>query len=161
MKWIPVVLVALLAAACASTPEAASETTTTSAVPYVVVTVIQDGGCVMMGPNCPTYEISSDGSVALYRSGGEFVDQATIDLALVDAIVAELATTDLATLRQRLPQGECQGCYDGIDTTFVYPEASFSGVEVELVVSEPLFAATWDAVAAAGAVLVMPVEERS
>jgi hypothetical protein len=163
MKWVLAVVFGLVVAACGSSGGGSTETTTTvePIIPYVVVTVVQDGGCMMMGPNCPTYEISSDGSVALYRSGAEQVDQSTIDTALVDAIVAESAGTDLDALRQRLPQGECQGCYDGIDTTFVYQEATFSGVDVELVASEPLFAATWDAVAAAGQVLILPVEERS
>ena len=33
------------------------------------LTIVQEGGCQMMGPNCPTYELDRDGTFRLFRTG--------------------------------------------------------------------------------------------
>ena len=115
----------------------------------LVVTITEDGGCFMMGPNCATYLVYSDGSVELMRTRelGEPEATTTVDPDAIQEVTDLLASTDPETLRASLPEGECQGCFDGIDTTFTYEttdgQVSFASTEVELVLSESLFAATW------------------
>ena len=109
---------------------------------------------MMAGPNCATYEFLTDGTVNLYRVGALDVPEGagSIDAAIVDKVLFHLDGTDLDELRASLPEGECRACYDGIDTTFVYitPDpVAFNSAEVELVTTEPLFAATWAALEAA------------
>ena len=164
-----VVALAVLASACASDaggtdetttstlPTTSSSTTTTTEAatePVVAFTVQLDGGCMMAGPNCATYEFLTDGTVNLYRVGALDVPEGTgsIDTANVDRVLLHLDEANLAELRASLPEGECRACYDGIDTTFVYaaPDpVAFNSAEVELVTTEPLFAATWAALEAA------------
>jgi hypothetical protein len=120
-----------------------------------------EGGCMMMGPNCPVYLFSTDGTVHLVRLGYEEeppIASTTIDPALVAAVTELVNVTDLDALAGSLPPGECRGCYDGIDVTYVYLATDdpaitvagrFSSTDVELVPTEPLFAATGAALAAA------------
>ena len=126
------------------------ETTTTPPGPRtLVITITEDGGCFMMGPNCATYLAYSDGSVELMRTRepGEPEATTTVDLEVIQKVQDLLASTDLEDLRAGLPEGECQGCFDGTDTIFTYEtnngQVSFASTEVELVLSEQLFAATW------------------
>ena len=170
MKWIPVAAFALVVSACASAAPATapdeSTTTTTPPDPVLVLTITEDGGCFMMGPNCATYLVYSDGSVKLQRTGqpGAPLDMATIDDELVQDVVDRLATTDLDTLREGLPPGECRGCYDGIDVTFAYETpagpVTFSSVDVDIFVPEPLFTATWPILDAASATTELPLATR-
>ena len=160
---------ALIASACASdaggsdettsstVPTTTSSTTTTTeapAEPVVAFTIQLSGGCMMAGPNCATYEFLTDGTVNLYRVDALDVPEGvgSIDAAIVDEVLLHLDAVDLDELRASLPEGECRACYDGIDTTFIYataPPTAFDSAEVELVTTEPLFAATWAALEAA------------
>ncbi len=151
--------VVLVTTACASEP---TPTTSAHTSPSIIVTVAEEGGCFMMGLNCATYHIWNDGTVDLFRTGDpdHLVHTTTIDPSLVARIADELATTDLASLRTTLPEGECRGCYDGIDIDFWYGSTGFSSVDVELVKSEPLFDVTWEAFEAAAASTELPVEAR-
>lgn len=166
MLWVLVALIGLSAAACSSGAEQPFST-----VPIdpesIVVTVEQTGGCVMMGPNCPTYVLRANGRVDLYRTGNldTPVDSTIVEEALVMDLQGQISKTDFVTLRTRLPQGECQGCYDGIDTTFLFSTPSsvisFDSIETELVASEPLFAMVWDIVTFASETTELALMEHS
>ncbi len=170
MKWIPAIAFALVVSACASaSPVAAPDdptTTTAPPDPVLVLTITEDGGCFMMGPNCATYLVYSDGSVELQRTGHPDapLDTATIDVTLVSDVTDRVAVTDLDALRESLPPGECRGCYDGTDVTFTYetPEgpAVFASVDVDIFVSEPLLSASWSVLEAAMVDLELPIESR-
>ncbi len=166
MKWTGVITIGLLISACASATTDTTTTVTPTDPDTVVVTIIDEGGCFMMGPNCPTYVVHADGTVELVRTGGtgEVEATTTVDVELVDTIRALVATTDLETLRSTLPEGELTAAYDGVDTTFVYGtpdgEVGFSGAVVELVESEPLFAATWKVRRLTAASIELPLETR-
>ncbi len=170
MKNVAVaVALAMLVVACSPDSDAPATETTTSLAesttsttqapppqPVLVFTVETSGGCLMAGPNCAAYRFFSDGSVELLRLDVETrIPEATgsIDPSLVAAVSDALAEVDLADLHASLPPGECRGCYDGIDTTFIYEVPgqpnTFASVEVELTDSVPLFAATWSALAEA------------
>ncbi|MCL1598863.1 MAG: hypothetical protein M3094_06745, partial [Actinomycetia bacterium] len=121
----------------------------------------------MMGPNCATYLIYSDGSVTLERTDdpGVPVDTGTIDTALVGTVIDLVAATDLDALQADLPPGECRGCYDGIDVTFTYetPEGpvAIASIDVDIFASdEPLLTATWSILDAATADLELPIATR-
>ena len=166
MKWIGVLAFALVVSACASAvPSGETVTTTVPPDPTTtieapkptaapgpavrVVTIADDGGCYMMGPNCATYIVYSNGTVELYRTRVEGPPEETtiVDVALLDKIRDLLASTDLDALHASLPEGEVTAAYDGVDTTFTYAmpdgEAVFASAVVELVTAEPLFATTW------------------
>jgi len=124
---------------------------------------------MMMGANCAGYHFWSDGTVEIYRADGATDGAAeitgSIDPVLIARVAAELGTADLPAIRASLPEGECRGCYDGIDTTFTYETivgtVPFSSTEVELDLSVPLFAATADALQAARTTLdPLPIQER-
>ena len=142
-----------------ATSTTASPTTSTTATtpanevtPRLVFTIELSGGCIMAGPNCAQYRFWSDGTIELFRVG---IDRTTpegtamIDPSLVSDVADHVMAIDLDRLRASLREGECRGCYDGIDTTFTYVVSdgspSFASVDVELHDSVPLFAATWAA----------------
>jgi hypothetical protein len=157
---------AILASACSSSVSQSASTTKPIDPNSVLVTVTQTGGCMMMGPNCPTYVVHANAQVMLLRTGGsrETVDSSFVDPALTTDLAWLISTTDFQGLRAKLPQGECQGCYDGIDTTFVFvtesSTAMFNSVEVKLDPAEPLFGAVWAIVDAANRSTEMPLEQR-
>lgn len=155
-------------------PPPASTTLTTIPEPSGEAFVVRlEGGCMMMGPNCPVYRFFTDGTVELVRLTEEEeppLGSADIDPALVSAVTDLVGSTDLDALAASLPPGECRGCYDGIDVTYLYLAVDdpvitiagrFSSTEVELVPTEPLFAATGAALAAAQAALEdLPIVSR-
>lgn len=135
-----------------------------------VLTVETSGGCAQIGPNCFTISIMGDGTVEAYRIGPDqpaLVDTGSIGREMVVALHRLASSTDLNALYQRLPEGECRGCYDGIDTAMwfsAYPTAEmpmvFSSVDVELDASEPLFEAAWAVYEEALAVVEIPTVSR-
>ena len=77
----------------------------------------------MAGPNCAEYQFYDDGTVEIYRVGTEVTTpeaSGMIDQEFIISVQDELVGIDLALLHDSLAPGECRGCYDGIDTTFVY-----------------------------------------
>ena len=138
----------------------------------VVLRASTEGGCAQLGPNCVQIDVFGDATVSAFRilpDGSEQVDTGVIDRELVVALHREVSQADLQALYDRLPPGECRGCYDGIDTTMSFPftvgvaavmPMEFSSVEVELDPSEPLFAAAWAVYEAAQAVIEVPVMAR-
>jgi len=125
------------------------------------------GGCAMMGPNCERFVVFGDGTVEAYRSGeiaSQPVDVGSIDPTLVATLHSAIGTTDLEALRKRLLPGECRGCFDATDTLATFTvggvDVSFSSIETELAVTEPVFAAMWIAIDAAQDATDVPSIER-
>ena len=77
----------------------------------------------MMGPNCTTTLVMSDGSFGVFRTDPADILAVPNDIAKADltghADIGELArtvdSTDFALLRAQLDPGTCQACFDGID----------------------------------------------
>jgi hypothetical protein len=111
-----IVLTSILLAVAAC---GAAETTSTepAAAGADSVTIVENGGCAMMGPNCATWTLHPDGSFTLSRTGEEgVVEEAAIDPATAAELFDEIASTDLDTFVDGLGPGECLACVDGIDT---------------------------------------------
>ena len=93
------------------------------AEPVPLLVVAEVGGCYMMGPNCTTTLVMSDGSFGVYRNDPvdvmavpESLDEAEYRGAVDVADLARtVAATDFTTLRASLGPGECMACVDGID----------------------------------------------
>lgn len=176
MNWISIGVLGLLLSACSPWASGGGETTTSQPAPVTtttaaepngpVVTIVDEGGCFMMGPNCATYIVYADGTVEVTRTGesGAIEATATIDTDPIGAIDDLIASTDLEALRSDLPEGEMTAAYDGTDTTFIYVtpqgDVAFSSAAVELVASEPLFAATWRIRDLAAGAVELPVKTR-
>ncbi len=88
-----------------------------------LVVIAETGGCFMMGPNCSTTVVMSDGSFRVFRT-----DPADVLAVPADSTQAELsgqldvqdlaeaiADTDFDALTTQLGAGTCNGCVDGID----------------------------------------------
>lgn len=116
-------------------PDSESATVATAAVtastvpqvlaePVPLVVIAEIGGCFMMGPNCSTTLVMSDGSFGVFRTDPADVLAVPIEVAGADIVgrtdVAALATaiaaTDFKQLMTDLGPGTCQACVDGIDT---------------------------------------------
>jgi hypothetical protein len=128
-----VVILAVVAGACGDAggePEAAAATITappepptvlSEPVPLIVISEV--GGCFMLGPNCATTLVMSDGSFGVFRTDPAKVSE--VSLAISDAeytgsvqiadLGRSIASTDFDELRQSLGPGTCNGCVDGID----------------------------------------------
>ncbi len=111
-------------------PKVTSTTVATAATvvpvlaePVPLLVIAETGGCFMMGPNCSTTLVMSDGSFGVFRtdpadvlavpdavSGAELVGRAD-----VHTLARIISDTDFADLRTQLEPGTCQGCFDGID----------------------------------------------
>ncbi len=172
------VVLAVLLAACGSGPGGAEPTpaigqTTLPAAPTPLLMINESGGCAMMGPNCATYVLWSDGHAYLYRDRfapgppqippdpTEAETDAVIDTDIADRMAAVIADTDFSALRTRLEPGQCWGCVDGIDYQLVVfttggPDV-LSSVEVAFDTAEPFFAAVEEARLALGRALPLPI----
>ncbi len=164
-RFLPIL--ALLLSTCSGASVASTTTTTLPPGPEpagVLLVAEFPGGCAMMGPNCERLVIYGDGTVEAHRLGSgdpRPVDVGSIDPALVAALHRVVVRTDLEAMRLRLPPGECQGCVDGIDTTVTFTvdghDTTFSSIDTELVISEPVFAAMWSVIDAARDVTEIPL----
>ena len=163
---ILVSVVALVATACASGDTVSTAVTSVTPPDTVVLTVEQSGGCMMMGPNCPTYVVRANGQVEIFRTGDadDAVDVTRVDMRLMTDLANEIGSSDLEAIRARLDEGECRGCYDGIDTAMEFETVSgivrFDSMDEELSSAEPLFAAVWAIVETAAAEMTLPMEQR-
>lgn len=148
----------LLLAACGSTqtpPEAGPG----------MIKIVQDGGCQMMGPNCPTYELSRDGTVRLFRTGeAAVVSEATLDTAVTDELWHQIADTNIAALTERAGPGTCRACVDGVDTVITYTnseeEVTLDSTMIAFDDGEPFFAVFNEAIEAMAAAAPMPIQQR-
>jgi hypothetical protein len=75
------------------------------------------GGCLMMGPNCATYVVYSDGTVDIYRTGESASAEVvgSIPAAEVSAFLDSVKDTDFAALAVEVGPGTCNACVDGVD----------------------------------------------
>ena len=75
------------------------------------------GGCMMMGPNCATYVVYSDGTVEIYRTGENAPAEVvgSIPAAEVTAFLDSVKDTDFEALAAEVGPGTCNSCVDGID----------------------------------------------
>ena len=133
--------IVVLAGACGAAPEdfnadavgaastaASTELTSTTAPSLLVeqvplVVIAETGGCYMLGPNCSTTLVMSDGTFGVFRNDPADVIAVptTLDDAEytgsvdIQAFSQAVAASDFDELRSVLGPGECRGCVDGID----------------------------------------------
>ncbi len=98
-----IIMVTVLLAACGATsiPDPGGD--------QIVIVIESSGGCAQLGPNCARTIVYGDGTVETHRigpAGPELVDTGAIAVDLVVDLHRTLATTDLAALRARLPEGQ-------------------------------------------------------
>ena len=104
------------------------------------------GGCQMMGPNCATYVIYSDGSVEVYRTGENKPAELTGQLedGEIDAFLAGAASIDFEALAAEVGPGTCNACVDGIDVvlTMALPdgEVQLDSTVINFDLEQPFFA---------------------
>ena len=136
-RYVLVLAIVATATACGSAPDGepgedpatvSSSSATGAAAPVMaepvpLLTIAEVGGCYMMGPNCATALVMSDGSFEVFRNNPANVlltptestqpaFSGTID---VTTIARTIADTNFDELRNSLRPGECRGCMDGID----------------------------------------------
>ena len=108
-----------IVAACGDTSKTTNSTTvqTTTSAPTEVLRYETNGGCQMMGPNCATYVVYSDGTVEVYRTGENAPAEVvgSIDEAEVTAFLDSVHDTDFDSLAAEVGPGTCNSCVDGID----------------------------------------------
>ena len=167
-------LVPLSLVACGSDSEgtatsspASSSPSTTAAAPVEVFRYEAIGGCQMMGPNCATYVIYSDGAVEVYRTGENEPAELTgmLPAGEIDAFLAGAADIDFEALAARVGPGTCNACVDGIDVvlTMELPsgEVQLDSTVVNFDPAEPFFTDVETLVAdAAAATGELPIESR-
>ncbi len=112
-------------AACGDDNASTRDATTETAAPgrSEVVRYETTGGCQMMGPNCATYVVYSDGTVEIYRAvdirpvgqGAPAEIVGAIPAAEVSAFLDSVKNTDFTALAAEVGPGICQSCFDGID----------------------------------------------
>lgn len=132
-------------------PSAPSETSTpatTVPAPFVALRHQSDGGCQVMGPNCPTYVIWSDGRVEVQRTGKEddgVVLTGSIPVADVTAWLDAVRDLDPVELAAQVGPGSCQSCVDGADvvvvTTTGRGEVTLDSTKMAFDPAHPVFAA--------------------
>ena len=135
-------------------PATTTVTPTTGLLPAGRVPVIrwvETGGCMVLGPNCPTWVVHADGSVDVTRTPtGPDVDTAvqavgTVDTGLVAAVISRARATDEATLAAELGPGSCQSCVDGADVVVSIIDGdrtiTLDSLEVAFDPDDPLIAA--------------------
>ena len=128
-----------------NTPTTEDGATRPDPVDGTVLVVRESGGCFMAGPSCRTISIMGDGAVTIAWGEPESINETTlVDPALVANWLEIAEATDFEALVQRLPEGECNACVDGIDLVF---ELQHHGVVldstvIKFVSTEPFFAAT-------------------
>ena len=90
---------------------------TSTATPTEVLRYETTGGCLMMGPNCATYVVYSDGTVEIYRTGENAPAEVvgSIPAAELSAFLDSVKDTDFAGLVSEVGPGTCNSCVDGID----------------------------------------------
>lgn len=106
-----------LLAACGSDSDSSSADTTTAPAPVEALRYEANGGCQMMGPNCATYVVYTDGSVEIFRTGENAAAEVTgsIPEAEISAWLESVADVDVDALTAEVGPGTCQACVDGID----------------------------------------------
>jgi hypothetical protein len=111
----------LVVAACGDDSKTTQNTTVETVTPNrsEVLRYETTGGCLMMGPNCATYVVYSDGTIEIYRTGESAAAEVvgSIPAAEVSAFVDSVNGTDFESLAAEVGPGTCNACVDGIDIT--------------------------------------------
>jgi hypothetical protein len=96
---------------------ATQPSTTVAATPDVVLRYVTDGGCVVLGPNCPTYTVWSDGKVEIGRTHVDGPAEITGNISpdRVAQWFASVQGLDVAALAAKVGPGVCNSCVDGAD----------------------------------------------
>jgi hypothetical protein len=179
IRRIPaVVLLATLAVtACGDDSDATDTTSTESSSPGSTPPSSADGpvliyeatgGCQMMGPNCPRYEVFADGRVEIYRGGENEPAEVTgtVDAETVAAFLAtaDREASDFDAFVERLGEGTCLACLDGVDILLDVKingkSQSLNSTVVSFDSSEPFFEALDTLIAEVSAVGELPIEQR-
>jgi hypothetical protein len=94
-----------------------SPTPDTIPAPAVVLRYATTGGCVVLGPNCPTYTVWNDGTVEVSRTGVDGPAEITghIPATKVRTWFATVRDLDAAALAAHVGPGTCNSCVDGAD----------------------------------------------
>ncbi len=165
------VAVALVTAACSR----AAEPTLAPAEPVPIYAVSEVGGCAMMGPNCLTRLLWSDGTVTVYRqplielplSGlAALSPEATsqVDPSVPQAVIAAIDAADIDLVIAGLPEGQCWACVDGVDFVLLLAtgdgEVRIDSADTALDSAVPLIAELNNAAAAMGQNTDLPIVSR-
>lgn len=133
-------------AACGDDSKSESTTPDTAASATEVLRYETVGGCQMMGPNCATYVVYSDGSVEIYRTGENTPAEVvgSIPAAEVAAFLDSVKDTDFDGLVADVGPGTCNACVDGLDIkatiTFADGPVELDSTIVNFDLTHPLFA---------------------
>jgi len=98
--------------ACGDDSDEATATPVVEALRYEA-----NGGCQMMGPNCATYVVYTDGTVEIFRTGESKPAEVTgaIPAAEISAYLESISDVDVDVLADEVGPGVCNACVDGID----------------------------------------------
>lgn len=165
----------LLVAACGD-DNSTSNTTATSSDDTTVETTapaatealryVTTGGCLMMGPNCATYVVYSDGTVEVYRTGENTPAEVvgSIPAAEITAFLDSVQDTDFDALATEVGPGTCNACVDGIDViatlTFADGPVTLDSTVVNFDLSHPFFANLETLMEDVRAVGELPIQQR-
>ena len=108
-------------AACGDDAKSSNAETTAPAARVEGLRYENNGGCQMMGPNCATYVIYTDGSVEISRSGENLPAEivGNIPAAEINAWLDSVKDVDFAALATEVGPGTCNSCLDGVDSKLV------------------------------------------
>jgi hypothetical protein len=108
---------AVLAACGDDSNDSEASPTSTEAPATEALRYVANGGCQMMGPNCATYVVYTDGKVEIFRTGENTPAEVTgaIPAGEIEAYLESVADVDVAALTDEVGPGTCNACVDGID----------------------------------------------
>jgi hypothetical protein len=123
LRALSLVACLTVVAACGDDSSSSSNDTaapTTTAAPAEKVEGVRyevNGGCMMMGPNCATYVIYTDGTVEIYRTGENQPAEVTgsIPAEEIAAYLDSVKDVDFQALATEVGPGTCNACVDGTD----------------------------------------------
>lgn len=145
----------LLAVACAPTPSTPASTPGAATAPPSVaggplVTIEVRGGECPEGACGRTTVIERDGRVHVVAP--EASEVSTMPGPILEALIAEIETTDFDAMAARPFRGECPTAFDGQEVvfTFVAPSGThrLASCEVEIDFGRPLFSVAMEAASA-------------
>ncbi len=114
---LAVIGISLLAACGSDSDSGSSDTTTAPPASVEALRYEANGGCQMMGPNCATWVVYTDGTVEIFRTGENAPAEVTgsIPEAEISAWLESVADLDVDALTAEVGPGTCNACVDGID----------------------------------------------
>lgn len=166
-------LVACLSAvaACGDDSSSSSDATnapTTTVAPAEKVEGVRyevNGGCQMMGPNCATYVIYTDGTVEIYRTGENLPAEVTgsIPAEEIAAYLDSVKDVDFQALATEVGPGTCNACVDGVDmkvTIGLDESVVLDGTVINFDPENPFFVALDSLMQDVFAVGELPIQQR-